>query len=347
MFSLQNPTPKNLSVLIAFIFSIPLAIVIWWLAGHIWAGVLALVLGFICIYLVVNYFVEVFINKKIKLIFKFIYSTKAGKREEMYYKYILPRKSLAEVEGDVRDWAFAREKELEILKNNESYRKEFLQNLSHEFKTPLFAIQGYVEILLDGEAGKEMTQKFLGNTHNNILRLTNLVNDLDKITQLESGKLQLNKKNYLILEQVKEIFDSLHINAAEKGISCNIKKGSEPSLMVNADREQINRALTNLVQNAIYYGKEGGHVLAGIYKTDDETVLVEISDNGQGIDEHSLPRIFERFFRTDTARARNAGGSGLGLAICKHIIEAHGQNIHARSTPDVGTTIGFTLSAAK
>ncbi len=347
MFRLQNLSPKELSVLIAFIFSIPFAGVVWWLAGHIWAGLLAFVLGFICIYFVVSYFVEIFINKKIKLIFKFIYHTKASKKEEMYYKFILPRKSLDEVEGDVREWAFSKEKELEILKNNESFRKEFLQNLSHEFKTPLFAIQGYVETLLDGEVNEVMTKKFLGNAHNNILRLTSLVNDLDEITKLESGKLQLNSENYSIIDQVREVFDTLHLKAAEKNISCTIKKGSELSLMVKADREKIHRALTNLVQNAIYYGKEGGHVHAGIYKTDDETALIEISDNGQGIEEHSLPRIFERFYRTDTARARDAGGSGLGLAICKHIIEAHGQNIHARSTPGVGTTIGFTLALAR
>ncbi|MBW7838643.1 MAG: sensor histidine kinase [Chitinophagaceae bacterium] len=347
MFQLQNPTPPKLAVLNAFIFSIPFAIVIWWLSGHAWAGILTLVMGFICIYFVVKYFIDVFINKKIKLIFKFIYSTKAGKREEMYYKYILPHKSLDEVEGDVRDWAFAKEKELEILKNNESYRKEFLQNLSHEFKTPLFAIQGYVETLLDGEVSKEITQKFLGNTHNNILRLTHLVNDLDEITKLEIGNLKLNRKNYPILEQIREVFDSLHLKASEKNISCSIKKGSEHAMIVNADREKINRVLTNLVQNAIYYGREGGHVLAGIYRTDDETALIEISDNGQGIDEHSLPRVFERFYRTDAARARNAGGSGLGLSICKHIIEAHGQGIHARSTPGVGTTIGFTLALAR
>lgn len=347
MFQLQNLSPKKLAVLVALIFSIPFSVTVWLLTSQFWSACLTLALSITYTYIIVKYFIEIFINRKIKLIFKFIYNTKASKKEEMYYKYILPKKSLVEVGDAVENWAIAKEKELEYLKNNERYRKEFLQNLSHEFKTPLFSVQGYVETLMGGNVSPELSQRFLNNTHKNVLRLTHLVSDLDEITNLESGKQQLNRKNYLIYDQVEEVFDTLHMKASQKRINCIIKKGISPIVMVNADKEKIARVLTNLVQNAIYYGREGGQILAGIYKTDGETILVEITDNGHGIDEQSLPRIFERFYRTDNARARNVGGSGLGLAICKHIIEAHGQNIHARSTPDVGTTIGFTLPLAK
>lgn len=347
MFQFKNSSPKKLAFFIALIFSIPFALIVWWLSGQWWAGLLVLALNVVCAYLLVYYFIESFIYRKIKLIFKFIYNTKAGKKEEMYYQYLLPHRSLEEVGGDVEKWALAKENELALLKKNETYRKEFLQNLSHEFKTPLFAIQGYVETLLDGKANQEVSQKFLTNAHNNIMRMTHLVNDLDEITKLENNQQPLHKVNFIIQEQIREVFDGVQMQAANKEIRCTTKKGSEQPVMVHADKEKIGRVLNNLVHNALNYGKQGGHILAGVYKTDEETVLIEISDNGTGIDEQVLPRIFERFFRTDTGRNRHHGGSGLGLSICKHIIEAHGQNIHARSTPEVGTTIGFTLPLGK
>lgn len=348
MFSFQNLSPKKLALLIGLCLSIPLGLVVWWITGLGWAGLLAAGLNMIAAYLLVYYLTENFIYRKIKLIFKFIYDTKADKREEMYYKYILPRKSLEEVRGDVEDWAVQKSFEVETLKKNESFRKEFLQNLSHEFKTPVFSIQGYVETLLDGALDNpELSRKFLGKTHKNIERVVALIKDLDEITRLESGAQLLNRENYVIQEQIKEVFDSLSGAAATQEMRCSLKKDSEAPVTIYADREKIGRVLTNLVQNAINYGKYGGHILAGVYKTDDKTVLIEISDNGQGIDEKSLPRIFERFYRTDEGRSLHARGSGLGLSISKHIIEAHGQNIHARSKRDVGTTIGFTLPVGR
>lgn len=266
----------------------------------------------------------------------------------MYNKYILPRKSLDEVHDDVIVWADRKEKELDVLRKNENYRKEFLQNLAHEFKTPLFSIQGYVEILLDGAyEDNEVSKRFLSNSHKNILRLTYLIKDLDEISRLENSEQKLNFEKFCIQDQIKYIFDTLHIEAVSKGITCQMKKGNELPVIVYADKEKINRVLTNLVNNAIIYGKHGGHILAGLYKTDDNTVLIEITDNGTGIGEDAIPRIFERFYRTESGRLINTAGSGLGLSICKHIIEAHNQSIHARSTVDVGTTVGFTLALAK
>ena len=296
----------------------------------------------------IQFTMERFIFRKIKLIYKFIYQTKASKREETYYKYILPKKSIDEVRIDVENWAEQRQQEIELLKKNEAYRKEFLQNLSHEFKTPIFAIQGYVDTLLEGAlTNPEVNIKFLKNASRNVDRLVAMVNDLDEITRLESGEQPLSKMFFVIQDLIREVYESLSIKTAEQNIKCSIKKGCEQPLNVIADKEKIRQVIINLVSNATKYGKRNGNIVASIYNTDGKHVLVEISDDGIGIAEEHLPRIFERFYRTDRGRSRSIGGSGIGLAICKHIIEAHGQTIHVRSKPDVGTTVGFTLDTRK
>jgi two-component system phosphate regulon sensor histidine kinase PhoR len=260
----------------------------------------------------------------------------------------LPEKSLEEVSKDVEEWAAQKKEEIEQLRKTEQYRKEFLQNLSHELKTPIFAIQGYVDTLLSGAMNKEeLAKKFLSSASRNVDRLVNLVNDLDEISRLESGEQLLSKQNFAIQELIHDVYEALNLKASEKNIRLLIKKGCETPIMVNADKEKIRMVLINLVDNAIKYGKLNGTVVFSSYKTDDLHVLIEISDDGHGINEEHLPRIFERFYRTDLARRRKEGGSGLGLAICKHIIEAHGQRIHVRSTPDVGTTFGFALEGKK
>jgi two-component system phosphate regulon sensor histidine kinase PhoR len=289
-----------------------------------------------------------FIYRKIKVIYKYIYQTKASKKEEVYYKYVLPTKSIEEVNEDVEEWAQQQKAVIEDLQHNENYRKEFLQNLSHEIKTPIFAIQGYIDILLTGALeNPELSKKFLESANRNVDRMVHLVNDLDEITKLESGEQSMHKENFVIQDLLREVYETLSAKADEKNITLHIKKGCEQPIEVFADKEKISRVLINLVDNAIKYGNTGGLATSSIYKTDDKHVLVEITDNGMGIKEEHLPRLFERFYRTDTGRSRNAGGTGLGLAICKHIIEAHNQNIHVRSKPDVGTTFGFTLSSGK
>ncbi len=226
--------------------------------------------------------------------------------------------------------------------------KEFLQNLSHEFKTPIFAIQGYVETLLHGAMEDPgYNKRFLENAARNVERMVNLVNDLDEISKLESGEQGINKTRFIIQDVIKEVYQSLYILSDAKKIKPAIKKGCEAPLFVYADKEKIKQVLFNLVENAIKYGRYGGHITASVYKADENHALIEIGDDGSGIAPEHLPRIFERFYRTDIARSRDIGGTGLGLAICKHIIEAHGQVIHVRSKPDVGTTIGFTLETKK
>ncbi len=190
-------------------------------------------------------------------------------------------------------------------------------------------------------------KRFLENTERNVERLVNLVNDLDEISKLERGELLLLKQNFVIQDLIREVFESLSINMQDKNMRTGIKKGCEYPTIVFADKEKIRMVLLNLVENASKYGKQFGNILASVYSTDGKHVLVEITDDGIGIEEEHLQRIFERFYRTDSARSRDKGGTGLGLAICKHIIEAHGQPIHVRSTPDVGTSIGFTLESRK
>ena len=348
MVNRQNLTPKQLSAFTALIIALAVSIAVFLLTSS-WKNTIgSLLLFFSGTYLLIQFVVEKFINRKIKLIYKFIHQTKATRKEEVYFKYILPKKSIDEVHEDVEKWGNRQMEEIELLRKNEAFRKEFLQNLSHEFKTPIFAIQGYVDTLLNGAMDDQKVKKrFLENTERNVDRLVNLVNDLDEISKLESGEQLLLKQNFVIQDLIREVFESLSIHMQDKNLRTGIKKGCEYPLTVFADKEKIRMVLLNLVENASKYGKQNGSILASMYNTDGKHVLVEITDDGIGIEEEHLQRIFERFYRTDSARSRDKGGTGLGLAICKHIIEAHGQAIHVRSTPDIGTSIGFTLESRK
>jgi two-component system phosphate regulon sensor histidine kinase PhoR len=344
MLSAKNLSPNQLAALIALALSIPIGTGIYFFTFMWETAIISFAVIWLGSYGLIRFTFERFIYRKIKLIYKLINQTKATRKEEMYFKYVLPQKSIDEVSQDVEAWMEKKNQQIELLQKNEAYRKEFLQNLAHEFKTPIFAIQGYVETLLNGAMEEELIRKrFLENTSKNADRLVNLINDLDEITRLESGEQLLYKQNFVIQDVIHEAYDSLTINTDEKGITGTIKKGCENPVTVFADKEKIRQVLMNLIENATKYGKHNGNIVASIYITDDRYVLIEISDDGIGIEEEHLPRIFERFYRTDTARSRDKGGTGLGLAICKHIIEAHGHSIHVRSTPDVGTTIGFTL----
>lgn len=344
MFSKKNFSPQQLSALTAAMLSIPIALGIFIFKPVWWIALLSFIVIYLGSYGLILFTLQNFIYRKIKLIYKLISQTKATKREEFYYQKLLPQKSIDEVRRDVETWAEQKTQEVELLKENERFRKEFLQNLSHELKTPIFAIQGYVETLLAGAVSDEaVNTKFLQSTSRNVDRLVNLLDDLDEIAKLESGQWKLNQSPFIIQELVKEIYDSLELKLREKKITAFIKKGTELPLIVIADREKIRQVLTNIIDNAIKYGRENGNIEASLYRVDEKNVLIEISDDGYGVSTEHIPRIFERFYRTDQARSRGVGGSGLGLSICKHIIEAHGQSIHVRSKIDVGTTFGFSL----
>jgi two-component system phosphate regulon sensor histidine kinase PhoR len=348
MLKQKNLSPQQLSALTALALSVPISLGIFVFKPVWWIALLSFFIIFLGSFGLILFALQTFIYRKIKLIYKLIYQTKASKREEFYYKHVLPQKGIDEVRQDVENWAAQRKNEIEVLQQNEIFRKEFLQNLSHELKTPIFSIQGYVDTLLNGAMNNpDVNIKFLQSAGRNVERLVSLVDDLDAISKLEIGEQKLQKQQFIIQDLLKEVYDSLDLKAAEKNIRCVIKKGCELPLSVFADKEKIRQVLVNFVDNALKYGKENGTVESSFYSVDGRNVLIEISDDGAGIGEEHLPRIFERFYRTDLARSRKVGGSGLGLAICKHIIEAHNQTIHIRSKIDVGTTLGFTLPSGK
>ena len=349
MFSTKNISPRKLAAFTALVLAIPVSLMMYFAEQQDWRwGLGSFVVIFAGSYLLISFVLERFIYRKIKLIYKFIYQTKATRKEETYYKYVLPQKSIDEVREDVEAWAEENKQEIELLRKNEQFRKEFLQNLSHEFKTPVFAIQAYVDTLLQGALeNPDVNKKFLLKTAKNVTRLSNLLSDLDEISGLERGELSVYPQNFVVQDLIRDVYESLSVKAEEKNIQYSIKKGCESPLVVHADKEKIRQVLSNLIENSIKYGKQDGTIVASIYRTDGRHILVEISDDGIGIREKHLPRVFERFYRTDEGRSIDITGSGLGLSICKHIIEAHNQTIHVRSTENVGTTIGFTLDGRR
>ncbi len=348
MLSTKNLSPQQLALLTATILSVPICIGIFIIGKTWWVALASLLVIFIGSYALILFTLQKFIYRKIKLIYKLIYQTKATKREAFYNENLLPKKGIDEVRQDVEEWATQKKKEIETLQQNENFRKEFLQNVSHELRTPIFAIQGYIDTLLHGALNnKEVNEKFLTNASRNVSRLIALLDDLDEISKLESGEIKLNKQEFVVQDLIEETFKDVEIKAATKKIKFGFTADSLLQKTVYADKEKIRQVLINFAENAVKYGKQNGTIEASVYNVDDNNVLIEISDNGQGMAEEHLPRIFERFYRSDNARSRNEGGSGLGLAICKHIIEAHGQNIHVRSKIDVGSSFGFTLPAKK
>lgn len=342
----KNLSPKLLAFVNALIVAFVVALVAFFFETNIRIPAIIFAVTFLVAFGMYYYTVERFIYRKIKLIYKFIYQTKATKREEFFYKNILPQKSIEEVNADVEEWAKAKKEEIELLQLNEQFRKEFLMNVSHELRTPIFTIQGYVETLLSGAMNDPaINQKFLSNAAKSIDRLVQLVDDVDEISKLESGRIPLTFENFIIQDLAKDIFEEFALKAEEKKIHLEFKKGTEGSLKVYADKAKIKQALVNLIENAIKYGNEHGNINVSFYQLDNKRVYVEVSDDGPGIAEEHLPRIFERFYRADRSRNRSIGGTGLGLAIVKHIIDAHGQTINVRSKLGVGSSFGFTLDS--
>ena len=241
----------------------------------------------------------------------------------------------------------ARTTEINVLKDQDSYRKEFLGNVSHELKTPLFTIQGYILTLLDGALkDKSVRDKYLKRAAKGVDRLINIVLDLDLITQFESGIKIVEKKKFDIVELIQNVFDLIEIESEKNRISLVYDKNYSNPIYVFADEERILQVLTNLLVNSLKYGVEGGRTEVSLVNSDDK-ILIRVSDDGIGVDSQHLPRLFERFYRVDATRSRKKGGSGLGLSIVKHIIEAHNENIYVESEFGKGTTFSFTLQQFK
>jgi len=235
--------------------------------------------------------------------------------------------------------------EINILKDQENYRREFLGNISHELKTPLFTIQGYILTLLEGAMkDKKVRQKYIIRAAKGVDRLISIVKDLDLITQFESGIKTVDKSKFNIYELVDNVFELMEFEAEKNNISLQTEKDENNPNYVYADKERIIQVLTNLVVNSIKYGTENGFTKVVVENSDNENLIIKVIDNGEGIEEEHLPRLFERFYRIDKNRSRKKGGSGLGLSIVKHIIEAHNQQIFVKSEVGVGTEFSFTLS---
>ncbi len=305
-----------------------------------WYLLVLLPLVFWGAYWVIQEFLDQFIYKKIKLVYKTIQSLKPSKRKGI----IKNQESLEGVNQAVLEWSARQRTEIEELKKLAVYRREFLGNISHELKTPIFNIQGYILTLLDGGLEDETINKqYLMRTEKSINRLIAIIEDLEEISKLESGELKLNKQRFDLGELTRDVIEFLEMKARKHKAKVCLEKQPEKHVIVEADKKRIRQVLINLIENAVKYGdKDENKVNIRIFDMDDN-YLIEIKDNGPGIAEESLPRIFERFYRVDKGRSRDTGGSGLGLAIVKHIIEAHEQTITVRSKIGQGTTFSFTL----
>ncbi|MBW8324197.1 MAG: sensor histidine kinase [Prolixibacteraceae bacterium] len=306
---------------------------------------------FIVLFCALSYFLVLFIlnryiNEKIKPIYKTIREVPiSGKKNKLLEK--ISTTNIADVQKEVEEWAKNQTEEITRLKDLEKYRKEFVGNVSHELKTPIFNIQGYVLTLLEGGIDDPKINKlYLQRTEKSIDRMISIVEDLESITKLESGELKINLIDFDLVKLTEDVFDLAQMLANERGISLQFTTKTDKPIMIHADKKRIMEVMNNLVGNGIKYGKKRGYVKVGFYDLH-ETILIEISDNGIGMEKNDLPRIFERFYRVDKSRSREMGGTGLGLSIVKHIIEAHDQTINVKSVIDKGTTFTFTLEKAK
>jgi len=254
---------------------------------------------------------------------------------------------IEDLHTEVEEWAEERKNEIDKLQKLEVYRKEFLGNVSHELKTPIFNIQGYVATLLDGGIDdKTINKDYLMRAEKSVDRMISMIGDLEAITQLETGQLEIDIEEVDIMSLIKDVFETEERKATAKGIILRFKEAYDKPVFVFADKFRIRQVLTNLIVNSIHYGKEYGETMCRIYEVRDN-IQIEIIDNGPGIAKEHLPRLFERFYRVDKGRSRSQGGTGLGLSIVKHIIEAHGQTISVDSKEGDGTTFSFTLKKAK
>lgn len=260
-------------------------------------------------------------------------------------EHIYTASNIKNLDTEIRGWADDRKAEIERLHKLEVYRKEFLGNVSHELKTPIFNIQGYVLTLLDGGLeDPSINRNYLERAEKSIDRMITIVDDLEAISQLETGELQIEQERFDISVLAKDVADAQEMKATAKGIILTLPDDSKP-IFVYADRFRIRQVLVNLIVNSVKYGKEYGETKIRFYDVGDN-IMVEVADNGIGIEKEHLPRLFERFYRVDKSRSREQGGTGLGLAIVKHIIEAHNQTINVMSTEGAGTVFSFTLKKA-
>ncbi len=294
-------------------------------------------------FFVIQYRVEVFIYRRVKKIYDDV-----SFLESSSFRNQPITTDMATLTREVKKFAMDKKMEIETLKVREEYRREFLGNVSHELKTPLFTVQGYLLTLLDGAMNdKNIRKKYLERAEKGVERLIFIVQDLDMISKLESGDLNLNLSKFNIVELVQNVFDLLEMKAEEKNILLSFDRKYPRPIRVFGDQEKIQQVLVNLIVNSIKYGKVNGSTEVGIESLTDNKIIVRIKDDGEGIEPQYIPRLFERFFRVDKSGARAEGGSGLGLSIVKHIIEAHDEKIYIESEFGKGSEFSFTIEKAE
>ena len=330
-------TPIKISVFLSIVI-FTLAVLMFYVIDNNLNFVYSFILFFFSTIGLIYYVVKNFFHEKIKVIYKNIYKFKGTSN--------IKDLDIDNVEREAEEWADAKEEELNAYRRDENYRREFIGNVSHELKTPIFNIQGYIQTLLDGGLEDEkINVKYLERTNKSVERMINIVEDLEVISRLETEQSQLDLQPFNIIELVEDVFDAFEMKANQMDIQLEMIKESR-SKMVIGDKDKIQQVFLNLISNSIKYGKKGGKTSVKFYDME-SNMLIEVADNGIGIESDSLDRLFERFYRVDKNRSREIGGTGLGLAIVKHILEGHNQQINVRSTPGVGTTFSFILEKSK
>ncbi len=344
----KNQSPLQLALITAAMVSMAVAVLlvvlgtlnprVYW---PLWELLLVSAVVFASSFAINYFFVKYYIYRRVKLIYKIIHRHKgAGGTSSRRAAQV---DLLDDVEKEVHEWAEIHGREMEEREKLAAYRRHFIGDVSHELKTPIFNIQGFIHTLLDGAVeDPKVARSYLERAAKNADRLEAIVQDLDTINKLESGEILLDLREFDIRALVDEVFADMEMKARERNIRLCYKDGADQHFRVRADKETIRQVLINLIDNSIKYGQEGGTTKVGFYDMDTH-LLLEVSDNGIGIADKDLPHVFDRFFRVDKSRSREAGGTGLGLSIVKHIIEAHKQTIHVRSNLGQGSTFGFTL----
>ncbi len=344
---MRNNNPRTLLIGLSLLTGFLTVVVFSWFFWLTNSGLIigysllaGLILGLIT-YLLSYLFFGSYLKSQMKTVFKNLNRARGLSKSEP--ESLLNHNVFYRLNHELMKWSEETKEQIEELRKAENYRREFVGNVSHELKTPIFNIQGYVHTLLEGGIDDAaINKKYLEKAVKNIERLSAIVEDLEAISQLETGELKLSFERFDLKRLSNDVIESLEITANERHISLNLEPKHQGSVLAKGDIGRIRQVLTNLLSNSIKYGKEGGQTTIQITEGE-EDILVTISDNGIGIDPKHLPRLFERFYRVDKSRSREQGGTGLGLSIVKHILEAHGKKIDVQSEPGVGTTFSFKL----
>ncbi len=330
-------TPFKIAVFLSIVI-FAFALVIFYIVDDDLNIIFSFIVFFLAKIVLIYYIVKRFFHERIKVIYKNIYKFQSASNALEL--------DINKVEKQAEDWADAKEEELNTYKRDENFRREFIGNVSHELKTPIFNIQGYVQTLIEGGLYDEkINMKYLERANKSVDRMINIVEDLELISALETQENLLDIRPFNLVELIKELFEAFEMKASQMNIKLELNNEAN-SEMVMGDRNKIQQVFLNLLSNSIKYGKQGGKTKVQLFDME-ESILIEVADNGIGIESASLNRIFERFYRADKNRSREIGGTGLGLAIVKHILEVHNQTISVRSTKDVGSTFSFILEKAK